>query len=166
MISVIIETNNNAEDLARTLSSLVPAAVEGVVRDVTVRDHGSSDATRQVCDEAGVRWLEVGDIGHAIKQARCDWILLLMPGARLLDGWIEPAALHVQKSAAPARFARSRAHRLGFLARIGRTQNALAQGLLVTKKQATVLARPGMNSESLARGIAAKQLSAEIAPAA
>ena len=165
MLSVIIETKNNAEDLARTLASLVPAAVEGVVRDVTVRDYGSSDQTRRVCDDAGVHWLEIGDIGHAIHKARCDWILLLAPGARLLDGWIEPVALHTQKMTQPARFTRARAHRLGFFARIGRSQDALAEGLLIHKKQATALARTGMNAEGLARGLAAKRLSAEIAPA-
>jgi glycosyltransferase involved in cell wall biosynthesis len=165
MLSVIIETKNHAEDLARTLSSLVPAAVEGVVRDVTVRDHGSSDETRRVCEHAGVRWLEIGDIGHAIKQTRSDWVLLLAPGARLIDGWIEPVAMHMQKQTLPARFSRSRAHRLGFLARIGRSQNALAEGLLISKKQALALARSGMNGEALARGLAAKRITAEIAPA-
>jgi glycosyltransferase involved in cell wall biosynthesis len=166
MLSVIIETKNHAEDLARTLSSLVPAAVEGVVRDVTVRDHGSSDETRKVCEHAGVRWLEVGDIGHAIKQTRSDWILLLAPGARLMDGWIEPVAIHMQKQTQPARFSRSRVHRLGFLARIGRSQNALAEGLLISKKQALAIARSGMNGEGLARGLAAKRITAEIVPSA
>jgi glycosyltransferase involved in cell wall biosynthesis len=164
MLSVIIETKNHAEDLARTLASLVPAAVEGVVRDVTVRDHGSSDETRKVCEHAGVRWLEIGDIGHAVKQTRSDWILLLSPGARLMDGWMEPVAIHMQKQTQPARFSRSRAHRLGFLARIGRSQNALAEGLLISKRQALALARSGMNGEALARGLSAQRLAAEIAP--
>lgn len=165
MISVIIETNNNAGDLARTLSSLVPAAVEGLVGEVIVRDHGSGDATRKVCDEAGAHWLEAGDIGQAIAQARGAWIMLLVPGARLLEGWTEPAAAHMRKSTSPARFSRSRAHRLGFLARIGRRQEALAEGLLITKKQAAALARSGMTSEALARGLSATQIPAEIAPA-
>lgn len=165
MLSVIIETKNNAEDLALTLASLVPAAVDGVVRDVTVRDQGSSDQTRQVCEDAGVRWLEIGDIGHAIKQTRCDWILLLAPGARLLDGWIEPVAAHMQKLTSPARFTRSRGHRLSLFARIGRSQDVLAEGLLIHKKQASALAKSGMNAEGLARGLAAKRLTAEIAPA-
>jgi glycosyltransferase involved in cell wall biosynthesis len=165
MISVIIETKNHAEDLARTLASLVPAAVEGVVRDVTVRDHGSSDQTRQVCEDAGVRLTDVGDIGHAITQARCDWILLLAPGARMQDGWIEPVARHINKMTSPARFTRSRAHRLGFFARIGRSQDALAEGLLIHRKQAGALAKSGMSAEALARGLSAKRLAAEIAPA-
>ena len=83
MISVIIETKDHAEDLARTLGSLVPAAVEGFVRDVTVRDLGSTDETRKVCDHAGARWLQGGELSEAIKSARCDWLLFLAPGARL-----------------------------------------------------------------------------------
>ncbi len=165
MLSVIIETKDQAEELARTLASLVAAAVEGVLRDVTVRDHGSSDLTRQVCEAAGANWLDHGDIGDAVRKTRCDWILLIAPGARLLDGWTEPVVKHMQTLNSPARFARSRAHRLGFFARIGKSRNALAEGLLIHKRQALALARSGMNSEGLARGLAAKRLLAEIAPA-
>lgn len=165
MLSVIIETRDQAEDLAHTLASLVPAAVDGIVRDVTVRDFGSGDQTREVSEAAGVHWLQTGDIGDTIRRARCDWILLLAPGTRLMDGWIEPVARHVQSLSMPARFSRSKAHRLGFFARIGRSNDALAEGLLIHKKQALALAKAGMNAEGLARGLSAKRLSAEIAPA-
>jgi hypothetical protein len=165
VISVIIETMDHAEDLARTLGSLVPAAVEGFLRDVTVRDLGSADETRRVCDHAGARWLESGEISEAIKSARCDWILFLAPGARLLDGWIEPASIHIQKLTSPARFSRSRAQKLGLFARFKGGPDALAEGLLIHRKQALALARAGMNAQSLARGLASKRLSGEIAPA-
>ena len=165
MISVIIETKDHAKALARTLSSLVPAAVEGFVRDVTVRDLGSADETRKVCDHAGARWLEGGEIADAIKSARCDWLLLLAPGARMLEGWIEPASIHMQKLTSPARFTRSRAQKLGFFARLKGGPNALAEGLLIHRKQALALARHGMNAKGLARGLASKRLSGEIAPA-
>ncbi|TIR96069.1 MAG: glycosyl transferase family 2, partial [Mesorhizobium sp.] len=36
MLSVLIETRNDEEGLARTLASLIGGAVEGVVRDVIV----------------------------------------------------------------------------------------------------------------------------------
>ena len=166
MISVIIETKDHAEDLARTLGSLVPAAVEGFVRDVTVRDLGSSDGTRKVCDHAGARWLEGGELPEVIKSARCDWLLFLAPGARLLDGWIEPASIHMQKLTSPARFTRSRAHRLSFFSRLKGGPDPLADGLLIHRKQALALARSGAHAQGLARGLAAKRLSGGIAPAA
>ena len=165
MISVIIETKDHAEALARTLGSLVSAAVEGFVRDVTVRDLGSQDETRKVCDHAGARWLEGGELSEAVKTARCDWLLFLAPGARPLDGWIEPASMHMQKLTSPARFTRSRAHKLGLFTRIKGGPDALAEGLLIHRRQALALARDGMNAQALARGLATKRLSGEIAPA-
>jgi hypothetical protein len=165
LISVIIETRDHAEALARTLGSLVPAAVEGFVRDVTVRGLGSADETRKVCDHAGARWLEGGEIADVVKSARCDWILFLTPGARLLDGWIEPASIHMQKLTSPARFTRSRAQKLTLFARLKGGPDGLAEGLLIHRKQALALARNGMNAQGLARGLAAKRLSGEIAPA-
>lgn len=164
MISVIIETRDHAEALARTLGSLVPAAVEGFVRDVTVRDLGSSDETREVCGHAGARWLEGVEIAEAIKSARCDWLLLLAPGARLLDGWIEPASFHMQKQTSPARFTRSRAQKLSLFARFKGGPDALGEGLLIHRTQALALARSGVNAQGLARGLAMRRLSGEIAP--
>jgi glycosyltransferase involved in cell wall biosynthesis len=53
MLSVVIETNNDEDALARTLASLVSAAVEGVVREVIVCDRGSTDRTHLVAEHAG-----------------------------------------------------------------------------------------------------------------
>ena len=53
MLSVVIPTENSEEGLARTLASLVPAAAEGIVREVVVVDAGSTDGTRVVADAAG-----------------------------------------------------------------------------------------------------------------
>ena len=165
MISVIIETKDHAEALARTLGSLVPAAVEGFVRDVTVRDLGSKDETRNVCDHAGACWQETGELSDAIKSARCDWLLFLAPGARLLDGWLEPVSLHIQKLSSPARFTRSRAQGTSLFARFRGGSDPLSDGLLIHRRQALALARDGVNARGLARGLASKRLSGEIAPA-
>ncbi|TIU04590.1 MAG: glycosyl transferase family 2, partial [Mesorhizobium sp.] len=48
MLSVLIQTLNDEERLARTLASLIGGAVEGVVRDVVVCDGGSTDQTHRV----------------------------------------------------------------------------------------------------------------------
>ena len=56
MLTVLIETRNDEEGLARTLASLVGGAVEGVVRDVIVCDRGSTDQTHRVAEHAGCHY--------------------------------------------------------------------------------------------------------------
>ena len=55
MLSVVIETLNDEDPLARTLSSLVGPAVEGAVREVIVCDRGSTDGTVERLQRAGFR---------------------------------------------------------------------------------------------------------------
>ena len=55
MISVVIPTWNAEQTLAATLTALVPAVVDGVVREVLIVDCGSSDATEAIADAAGAR---------------------------------------------------------------------------------------------------------------
>ncbi|TIT95003.1 MAG: glycosyltransferase, partial [Mesorhizobium sp.] len=93
MLSVLIETRNDEEGLARTLASLIGGAVEGVVRDVIVCDTGSTDQTHYVAEHAGCHYM-AGGVADGIGQAKGDWLLLLEPGARLAEGWIEEVAAH------------------------------------------------------------------------
>lgn len=165
MLSVLIETRNDEEALARTLATLVGGAVEGVVRDVIVFDRGSTDGTRRVADHTGCT-LATGGLGAAIAQAKGDWLLVLEPGARLVDGWGDEAAAHVARFTMPARFSRTRAGRTPFLSRAFRRKSALTQGLLIAKRQASSLAHRVDSTEALARGLAMKTLPAEIWPAA
>ena len=53
MISVVIPTLNAEGTLTGTLAALVPAAVDGLVREVIVVDGGSRDRTAQIVDSAG-----------------------------------------------------------------------------------------------------------------
>ncbi|MCK9553901.1 MAG: glycosyl transferase family 2 [Aquamicrobium sp.] len=165
MLSVIIETCNDEEALARTLASLVSGAVEGLVRDVVVCDLGSGDATRQVAEHAGCVWT-TGGIADAVTTAKGDWLLLLEPGARLLGDWTEAVAVHAARSGAAARFSRDRSSRAPFLARILSRPGPLAQGLLLPRRQAVVLARHADSAAALARGLSMKTLRAAILPAA
>ena len=48
MISVVVPTLNAESDLPRTLAALVPAAIEGIVREVIIVDGGSTDATARI----------------------------------------------------------------------------------------------------------------------
>ena len=165
MLTVLIETRNDEEGLSRTLGSLIGGAVEGAVREVIVCDLGSSDQTHYVAEHAGCQFLAEGGIAAGIARAKGDWLLIVEPGARLVEGWIEPAMMHMGKSTMPARFSRSRHDRLPFLARLFSARRALAEGLVISKRQASALARNSANAEGLARGLATKQLSGEIAPA-
>lgn len=162
MLSVLIETQNDEEGLARTLGSLVTAAVEGVVREVIVCDRGSSDGTHRVADHAGCQFVASGGVAAGIKQAKSDWLLLLEPGARLVAGWTEDVVEHTARLATAARFSRSRGARLPLLSRIFSGNRALSDGLVITKCQAMALSHAAHDAEAIARGLATRRLEAEI----
>jgi glycosyltransferase involved in cell wall biosynthesis len=162
MLSVVIETKNDEDPLARTLSSLVAAAVEGAVREVIVCDLGSTDRTHHVADHAGCVFLTEGGIAAGVRRAKSEWLLVMEPGARLLDGWAEHVADHTARLTMAARFSRARAARAPFLSRVFSHRRALADGLVITKRQATSLARNAYDAEGLARGLAMKRLAAQI----
>ena len=162
MLSVLIETRNDEEALARTLASLIGGAVEGVVREVIVCDRGSTDQTHRVAEQAGCHYVAEGGIAAGIGQAKSDWLLLLEPGARLADGWTDDVLRHTAKLMMAARFSRSVRDRTPFLSRVFASRRALAEGLLISKRQAAVLSRNASDAEAIARGLATKKLDAEI----
>ena len=92
MISVIIPTLNAAETLASTLEALIPAAVQGLVREVVVADGGSTDQTQRIADGVGADTVAGGAtrssrvIGGA-QRAKMPWLLFLNPDAVLDTGW-------------------------------------------------------------------------------
>lgn len=155
MLSVVIETLDDEDALARTLASLVGAAVEGVVREVVVCDRGSSDRTGLVAEHAGCVWLERADMAEAVRRAKGDWLLIIEPGARLESGWTEAVLRHVAEAGGPARFSPSRIGRPGLLARLFAPRRPLAAGLLIQKRQAAALA-------GFARRLRTRRLPAEI----
>ncbi|MDR6756200.1 glycosyltransferase involved in cell wall biosynthesis [Mycoplana sp. BE70] len=165
MLTVLIECHNDEPELAQTLSALIPGAVEGLVRDVIVLDHGSSDGSAKVADAAGCTFLTRWDLHEVVSSARGEWLLLLEPGARPLNGWIDAVGEYIGTSQAPARFAGSRNHRRPFPRRLLGRRTALEQGLLLSKRQGIALAAPNASLAGIATGVAARQLVAEIVPA-
>lgn len=161
MLTVLIETRNSEEALARTLASLISGAVEGVVREVVVIDRGSTDQTHHVAEHAGCRFMTEG-LAAVVAQAKGEWLLVLEPGARLAEGWMEPVLAHVSRQTMAARFSRAKAGRAPFLKRMLSRTTALADGLLISKRQAMSLARNATDADGLARGLAVKTLAAEI----
>ncbi len=162
MLSVLIETRNDEEALARTLASLIGGALEGVVREVIVCDRGSTDLTHSVAEHAGCHYVAQGGIAAGIGRAKGEWLLLLEPGARLTEGWTEDVLRHTAKLTMAARFSRSARDRTPFLARVFASRRALAEGLVISKGQAAVLSRNARDAEAIARGLATRKLDAEI----
>lgn len=165
MLTVLMECRNNEAELAHTLAALVPAAVDGLISDVIVLDHGSRDGSARVADAAGCRFLDQWDLGETLRAARGGWIMLLEPGARPESGWIEEVGEYVSLGETPARFSPSRRFRRPFFKRLIARAGALELGLLMPRQQAGGLARPGMNLSALARASSARKLRSELIPA-
>jgi rSAM/selenodomain-associated transferase 2 len=118
MISVVIPTLNAEATLGGTLSALVPAAVDGLVREVIVVDGGSKDRTREIVDDAGAQLLDERagrgrQLAAGAAQARFPWLLFLHADTTLEPGWERETARFMERvdsgdhppSAAAFRFA-------------------------------------------------------------
>jgi glycosyltransferase involved in cell wall biosynthesis len=123
MLSVIIPTSDSAADLQGLLAALVPAAMDGLVREVICADAGSSDQTHEICEDSGARLL-AGGLVAAAQAAKSDWVLVLPVEIRLRDDWAVAMKAHLVrgKRSAVVRGAREP----GFAARF----RAVATGLL------------------------------------
>ncbi|MES0809572.1 glycosyltransferase [Roseibium sp. SCPC15] len=105
MISVVIATENSEAELVHALSALVPAAAEGVVREVIIVDAGSSDNTEKVADAAGCVWASCPGtsrserLNHGASIARRgDWLLFLRPETLLESGWHHEAQAFIERA--------------------------------------------------------------------
>ena len=102
MISVVIPTFNAAPTLVHTLSTLVPAVVEGIVQEAIVADGGSTDDTLVIADAAGTHMVEAPrgrgtqlDAGAGL--AKGDWLLFLHADTVLEPGWAEEAQSFIDR---------------------------------------------------------------------
>lgn len=164
MLTVLIETRNDEDALARTLASLVSGSVEGMVREVLVHDRGSTDRTAVVADHAGCGIIANGDLAAGLRRARGEWFLIMEPGARLCDGWIEAVMDHVTHRTTPARFRRSRGAVPQLIARLFSRSRSLADGLLVSKPLALSRLKGNEGLESFARHMGGRRIDVEISP--
>ncbi len=71
--------------LLRTLAALVPATIEGVVRDVTLLQIGVEGGVSTIADEAGCRFVEEEDfmaaLARGVAAARSPWVFVVKAGA-------------------------------------------------------------------------------------
>jgi glycosyltransferase involved in cell wall biosynthesis len=93
MLSVVIATHESERRLVPTLAALVPGATTGLLIEVIVTDGGSSDATAEVADLAGCRFMRSQEpLGGRLKAAalstRTPWLMFLRPGCVPDPGWI------------------------------------------------------------------------------
>ena len=101
MISVIIPTLNAEADLGGALTALVPAAVDGLVREVIVVDGGSGDRTAAIVDQAGAQlFSRSGGRGYQLeagaRRARFPWLLFLHADTVLESGWERDAVAFME----------------------------------------------------------------------
>ncbi|MEM6665027.1 MAG: TIGR04283 family arsenosugar biosynthesis glycosyltransferase [Pseudomonadota bacterium] len=108
MVSVIIPTLNAERMLVPTLAALVPAAADGLIRDVVIADGGSSDETKLIADEAGCTVVSAPrgrgpQLAEGAKAARSDWLLFLHADTVLDDNWQKDVATFVEREMASGR---------------------------------------------------------------
>ena len=94
MLSAIIATYQSERALVPTLAALVPGAATGLISEVIVADANSTDATAEVADIAGCRFMaSSAPIGARLRAAagtsRTPWLLFLRAGTVPQPGWIE-----------------------------------------------------------------------------
>ncbi len=101
MLSVIIAAHESERTLVPTLAALVPGVASGLLREVLVADAGSSDATAEVAEVAGCRFISSEEpLGARLKAAaaatRAPWLMFLRAGTVPEPGWIAAAEHFMQ----------------------------------------------------------------------
>ncbi|BCP52619.1 hypothetical protein K32_12360 [Kaistia sp. 32K] len=138
---MILSTRNDELALAHALAALVPAAADGMVREVIVVDSGSTDGTVAVADAAGCKLVEGtgergADLARGAGLARSDWLLFLSPDVMLEPGWQREARDFIDRLAmAGSGATRAASFRLahagfGWRSRLAETRAALRARLL------------------------------------
>jgi rSAM/selenodomain-associated transferase 2 len=103
MISVVIPTLNAEGVLASTLAALVPAAVEGLVREVIIVDGGSADRTLKIAEASGAEIVIAPQPGRGkqliagAERARFPWLLFLHADTMLEPGWEREAGAFIER---------------------------------------------------------------------
>jgi len=101
MISVIIPTLNNSETLAPCLAALIPAAVDGLIRQVIIADGGSTDATSAIAESAGAEIVSAPPpradrLIAGAAAAKQPWLMFLTPDGVLAHDWEREVDAHLE----------------------------------------------------------------------
>ena len=103
MLSAIIATHESERALVPTLAALVPGVTAGLLGEVVVADAGSKDATADVAEVAGCRFMASRDpLGARLKAAaattRAPWLMFLRAGSVPETGWESVAERFIEAS--------------------------------------------------------------------
>lgn len=104
MISVILVASEDLQGLAAQMTMLVPAAVDGLVKEVVLVS-GGEPGVEALAEDSGARLVTTsGDrLAAGAAVVRGDWILTLRAAPVLREGWREPVEKHLTGGAgAPA----------------------------------------------------------------
>ncbi len=93
MISVLIAAPEDPRPLARLLAALVPAAADGLVREVAVV--GAEGVCRSLADDAGADLHAT--LPEALAAARGPWLARLPSSAVFVGDWMEVVAAHLAR---------------------------------------------------------------------
>ena len=110
MLSAIISTHESERVLVPTLAALVPGATAGLLGEVIVADAGSRDATAEVADVAGCRFMASSEpLGARLKAAaastRTPWLMFLRAGCVPEPDWVETTERVIEASSGTERAA-------------------------------------------------------------
>ena len=102
MITVIIPTLNAESGLAAALTALVPATVDGLIREVIIVDGGSTDRTLEIADQAGAILLRSApgrgqQLAAGAAAARMPWLMFLHADTVLEPGWEREAGTFIER---------------------------------------------------------------------
>jgi glycosyltransferase involved in cell wall biosynthesis len=103
MLSAIIATQESERALVPTLAALVPGATAGLLGEVIVADAGSRDATAEVADVAGCRFMVSREplgarLNAAAASTRTPWLMFLRAGCVPEPGWVSAADRFIEAS--------------------------------------------------------------------
>jgi hypothetical protein len=106
MLNVIIATRESERALVPTLAALVSGATAGLVGEVVIADGGSRDATAEVADIAGCRFITSSEpLGTRLKAAaattKAPWLLFLRAGSVPEPDWVTAADGFMGKAGRP-----------------------------------------------------------------
>ncbi len=102
MISVVIPTLDAEAGFAATLRALIPATVQGIIREVIIVDGGSDDATADIADMAGAKFIRAergrgAQLAAGADEARSKWLLFLHADTVLQLGWEAEAGKFMER---------------------------------------------------------------------